>query len=692
MSFRGITKVSTCRNILSPQAPFRLPSPFPKQTQWLGACSVALSAQQWTRGVKTKTVTKAKDLPQGVLPALPPDLSDSVPARTYPPVLQQHLNNMRKFKDCVILTRVGDFYEMYFEQVDQYAHRINLKKAKRATSLGDVPMAGFQHWQLDKYLKMLVKDLECKVAIAEQFPIADSERTANGGTAQFYRKVTRVITAGTLIDESFVDPYESNYLLSVHLDSALAPMSDTAARTEANERYRRTTKVGLSWVDLSSGTFYTQTSDLASLPSVAARIGPREVVVDSSMESAGQIQLQRFLGEGSYSIHFHNVTLPASSVSDWTPMLERAIPEKQTIDFSSQELAAGNLVLDYVRDKLPDMQVRLQPPVRRSDDEYMAVDKQSLRGLEIRSTLRDGAFQGSLLHAIRRTVTKGGARLLGQRISSPSMSLSIINNRLDLVQEMLYHAALREDIVALLRRTSDTLRLLQRFSIGKGDADDLLGLARTIHVMGQTSELLHNHIIARQDAGEDEVPEHGFLWTILDRLDLEGPGKVSKAILAAIDEEGLSRQHTAEEESREETEGMTDEVVEADAAGEKSPPLARRASRAKPSTAKAAVHDTSTDDIWIMRRNASPTLERAHSDLEGLEGAKQGLALKLRKQLGSRSLTLKWSAQLGHFCHIKGKDTQGSISALEGARKHRLDEKHSHLLARRLAKFGHSDR
>jgi DNA mismatch repair ATPase MutS len=79
------------------------------------------------------------------------------PEKVYPPVLQQHLNNVRKFSDCIVLTRVGDFYEMYFDQVDQYAHLVNLKKAKRATVLGDVAMAGFQASQLDRYLKMFVQ-------------------------------------------------------------------------------------------------------------------------------------------------------------------------------------------------------------------------------------------------------------------------------------------------------------------------------------------------------------------------------------------------------------------------------------------------------------------------------------------------------------------------------------------------------
>jgi len=657
MSFRSIPSKAACRTLKL----------YPLRTSTGGTSNLQPHSPTWVqlRSAKTSTVVKASSLPQGALPPLPTEESDNVPAKGYPPVLQQHLNNVRKFNDCVVLTRVGDFYEMYFDQVEQYAPLVNLKKAKRATSLGSVSMAGFQHAQLDRYLKMFVQDLGKKVAISEQIRLPESERSSRGGAALYDRRVTRVITAGTLIDESFVDPYENNYLLAIHL-GGLPPLATSMAQREALERYKRATRVGLSWVDLSSGDFYTQCSDLATLPSLVARISPREVILDSSLESAGQTQLQEMLGDANFSFHLHPSAEPASSVIEWTPMLERAVPEKKAQEFTKSELIAGSLILDYIRDKLVDTNVQLQPPVRQLDDEYMAIDKQSLRGLEIRSTLRDSLFQGSLLHTVRRTVTKSGARLLSQRLVSPSMSLSIINNRLDLVEEMLNSDALREDVVALLGRTSDTLRLLQRFSIGKGDADDLLGLARTVDVVGELSGLLHDHIIAHQNThpGASETGrELTYLWEILGRLDLEGPAKVARDIQYAIDEESFDRRQAAEVEAQSEAEEMTEEVVSADIAGEDPPKLARRRSKAR-----AAAADSGCGEIWIMRRNASPTLERAHVDLERLLTSKCELAQRLRKDLRTESLTLKWSAQLGHFCYIKGTDSKGAINALQGAR------------------------
>ena len=160
------------------------------------------------RGAKTTTRVKVQPLPQGLLPALPPHERDDEPAPTYPPVIQQHLNHVKKFSDCVVLTRVGNFYEMYADQAEEYGPLMNLKVAQRRTSLGPVAMAGFQFFQLDRYLKLLVQDLNKQVAISEEIRNSPADQVKAGGLL-YNRKVTRVITAGTLIDENFVDPNEN---------------------------------------------------------------------------------------------------------------------------------------------------------------------------------------------------------------------------------------------------------------------------------------------------------------------------------------------------------------------------------------------------------------------------------------------------------------------------------------------------
>jgi DNA mismatch repair ATPase MutS len=661
MSVRGVLRPARCRITLS--ATTKPPFAIGQQHGLVDSTFTAHQPTIFKRGAKRKTTVKLDTLVQGVLPALPKLEADLPPEKVYPPVLQQHLNNVRKFSDCIVLTRVGDFYEMYFDQVEQYAHLVNLKKAKRATVLGDVAMAGFQASQLDRYLKMFVQDHGKQVAISEQIRLPESQRIQRAGAPMYDRKVTRIVTAGTLIDENFMDPFEDNYLLGVHIEDLTAAQ---LREGQAPDHHVRTTKVGLSWVDLSSGDFYTQSSDLSSLSSIVARIGPREIVLDSSFEELGSSTLERLLGDAGHSLHFQVASPSETSMENWTDLLESPIPKKEQAEFTPSEVAACSLILEYVRGRLIDTSIKLQPPVRRSAQEYMVIDKQSLRGLEIRQTLKDGLTQGSLLQTVRRTVTKSGARLLNQRLVSPSLSLAVINNRLDLVQELRDRDGIREDIQGLLRRTYDTSRLLQRFCIGKGDADDMLGLAKTIAVVQQISDLVHIESAATKPGqAEAQILKTSFLENLFERLDLTGPTKVAKSILSTIDEEGLSRKHQAEIEQATESGTMAEEVMNADAAGTKPPKLGKRAS--KQSTATAAP-SSSEQDIWIMRKDASSKLAKAHKDLDTLLVEKQALATSLREKTKSDSLTLRWSGQLGHFCHVKGKDAKGNLDNLPDAR------------------------
>jgi DNA mismatch repair ATPase MutS len=627
-----------------------------------GACTAHPSIS-FIRGAKRKTNVKLDDLIQGVLPALPKLKADAPPEKVYPPVLQQHLNNVRKFSDCIVLTRVGDFYELYFDQVDQYAHLVNLKKAKRATVLGDVAMAGFQASQLDRYLKMFVQDHGKQVAISEQIRLPESQRLQKAGAPMYDRKVTRIVTAGTLIDENFMDPFEDNYLLGVHIEDLTASQ---LKERQAPDHHARTTKVGLSWVDLSSGDFYTQSSDLSSLSSIVARIGPREIVLDASFEELGSSTLERLLGDSGNSLHFQVPSQAGASMESWNDLIESPVSKKEQAEFTPSEVAAGSLILEYVRGRLLDTSIKLQPPIRRSAQEYMVIDKQSLRGLEIRQTLKDGLTQGSLLQTIRRTVTKSGARLLNQRLVSPSLSLAVINNRLDLVQELRDRDGVRENIQALLRRTYDTSRLLQRFCIGKGDADDMLGLAKTIAVVQQISDLVHTEdATVKPSQARTQIRETSCLESLFERLDLTGPTKVAKSILSTIDEDGLSRKHQAEIEQATESETMAEAVMNADAAGNEPPQLARRAAK---QTAATSAPSNGEQDIWIMRKDASSKLSKAHKDLDTLLVEKQTLATMLREKTKSDSLTLRWSGQLGHFCHVKGKDAKVELDKLPDAR------------------------
>ncbi|KAF4555766.1 MutS domain V-containing protein 3 [Elsinoe fawcettii] len=601
----------------------------------------SLSRSPQSRGAKTKSQVKLKSLPQGALGSVAPKevLVDEAP--TYPTVIQQHLNNVKKFTDCVVLTRVGNFYELYAEQAERYGPLLGLKVAKRKTGLGPVAMSGFQFYQLDKYLKQLVQDLNQSVAISEEQRNSAADQVKAGGL-MYNRKVTRVITAGTLIDESFVDPLDNNYLMSIILSPAPeGSHTDQAGPTDTDQA------VGISWVDLSSGDFFTQQTTLGGLGSAIARISPREVLLPVKLEQLNPGEVKTLLGEVTYTLNFHESSHAFDEPSSWNEMIDRPITVEAT-KFSPSEARAASLLLDYVSSRIQSVKLTLRAPIQRNDRDTMRIDKHSLRGLEIRSTIRDGVAQGSLLHTIRRTVTKSGARALSQRLLSPSMSITAINNRLDLVDELVEHEVLHETIRSLLERTSDTPRLIQKFSVGRGDADDLLSIGRTIDIVESLFGVVKDHVSPSTEAARVMA-----LLDDMNAVDFSRLAKLAGRIQKAIDEEGLSRQHIAEGDEATALSGFAEQVEESEDSGK----------RFKRPGVKDASKDIETmDDIWIMKRDASPTLRAVHGELEQTFVAKAGLTERLRAQLKTNSLLLKWSAQSKYFCWVKGKDRNLSIT------------------------------
>jgi DNA mismatch repair ATPase MutS len=255
------------------------------------------------------------------------------------------------------------------------------------------------------------------------------------------------------------------------------------------------------------------------------------------------------------------------------------------------------------------------------------------------------------------------------------MSLEEINQRLELVSEMLENPILRQNVVSLLRRTFDSLRLVQKFSLGRGDADDLLSLSRTIQITSQIAAMMEDHVKPCEKIIQENNPEDTASFVrfsrsrdcfrnLLNLLHLDGPSEVSKRVLEAIDEDMLDAQHRIEDNAAAAIVEMAEEVLNDAGEEQKLKGVPRNVKKAVASISR----DGSSDDIWIMRRSASKILNSLHSQLDGLFEEKDDLALRLREKSGAQSLTLKWTPGLGHICHIKGRDTQASLTALGSTR------------------------
>ncbi|KAI0125941.1 muts domain V [Xylariales sp. AK1849] len=623
---------------------------------------------QQVRGKKTRTSVNLADLPQGAIksnPLPPPEAEDGSPA--YPTVVLQAKRNMAKFENCVLLTRVGGFYELYFSHAEEYGPLLNLKVAQKKTNAGPVSMAGFPFFQLDRYLKILVQEFNCYIAIAEEFPNDAGDKVKSNGLMHD-RRVTRIITPGTLIDENFIDPYANNYVMAVHLDHS------TDTETE-DQPLSATTPIGLAWLDISTGQFYTQPTTIGGLSSILSRVGPREIVIDKALQSQGDHVLFSILAEDKHLITYtpHATPLPTR---DWTPMLESEIPPLTLESFTLDEVQAGSLLLQYVRDRLFGLSMKLQPPVRHESLQVLTIDKNSMRSLEIKQTIRDGAFRGSLLHAIRRTVTKSGARLLNEWLSAPSTSLETITQRQDMVEYVIAQPDLRDQIVQLLRRSHDSQRLVQKFAFGRGDPDDLIGLANTIRATEDIVQLL----VSTQPAATNDAKPTSPFPSLLSRIKLDEPSKLADRIRTSIDEEGIYQKHQLEDSETGQLLSLATDIVSTEGTPEdaailpKNPKLKKSVSSSNSKPTSIRDHYADDNLTFTMKPGASPGLSDLHTKLDTLLQEKSTLVETLRARLSAPSLTLRWTPNLGHICHVKGKDMRNlpaDIHAISSSRSTR---------------------
>lgn len=236
--------------------------------------------------------------------------------------------------------------------------------------------------------------------------------------------------------------------------------------------------------------------------------------------------------------------------------------------------------------------------------------------------------------------------------------MEVINERLDLVSVFIKDTDLRESITQLLKRGYDAQRLVQKFSLGRGDPDDLICLSKAIE---SSKEI--RRILARKDDDRLDPRLKHSIEAMIDRMHLDGPSKVAEEIFAAIDEEGLLQKQRMEDDSAAQAAGLAQEVTMTEGLPGDVESLPKKG-RSKNNTTSAA-EEQGPVDTWIMRRDASLALRMLHEDLDRLQNEKSDLTVWLRESVDSSALTLRWTPGLGHICHVKGaKITQQSLEEL----------------------------
>lgn len=429
----------------------------------------------------------------------------SVPAAGLTPMMAQYIEIKTANPDSLLFYRMGDFYELFFEDAEQASRALGITLTKRGKHDGaDIPMCGVPVHASDDYLQRLIK-LGFRVAVCEQLE-NPAEAKKRGHKAVVKRDVVRLVTPGTLTEETLLEAGSSNYLAAL-------------ARVKGSEE----DAFALAWVDLSTSEFRVTETELSRLETDIARVDPKELIVsDALFEDAN---LRTLLDEVGGAVVHQPAAFFASSTADERLTRFYNVSSLDAFGtFSRVEKAAASAILSYIEKTQIGEKPALSAPLREEPQGFMLIDPATRANLELTKTL-SGEKKGALLSTIDSTVTGGGARLLADRLASPSMDVAVINDRLDAIQWFLERRALHEDVREHLKKAPDMMRCLARLTLSRGGPRDMAAIGRGLEAAHALYELI----------GRDE----GHAGSIAANLDVlaDAPQGLIELLKSALKEE-----------------------------------------------------------------------------------------------------------------------------------------------------------
>jgi DNA mismatch repair protein MutS len=387
------------------------------------------------------------------------------------PMMRQYQEIKAAHPDCLLFYRMGDFYELFFQDAEIASRALGIVLTKRGRHNGaDIPMCGVPVVRSDEYLHKLIA-AGFRVAVCEQTE-DPAEAKRRGAKSVVARDVIRLITAGTLTEDTLLDARRNNYLAAIVRARASSP--DAAAL------------FALAYLDISTGEFRVTECDRLALGAEIARIEPGEIIVSDALYS--DAELAPYLR-----------TLPVTPLT--RDVFDGATAERRLASyfavatseafgtFSRLELTAAAACITYVERTQLGSRPPLSPPVREAAATTLSIDAATRANLELMRTLA-GERRGSLADAIDRTVTVAGARLLGQRLAAPLTEPAAIGRRLDSVTLFVNDGAARSDVRSQLAAAPDLARSLARLVLERGGPRDLAAVRDGLAAAGQLSRRL----------------------------------------------------------------------------------------------------------------------------------------------------------------------------------------------------------
>ena len=407
-------------------------------------------------------------------------MATTAPSQT--PMMKQYHEAKAAAGDALLLFRMGDFYELFFEDAKTAARLLGLSLTSRDKGANPIAMAGFPYHQLDGYLAKII-NAGMRAAVCEQ--VEDPKQAKAEGKTLVRREITRIVSRGTVTDDALLDPTQSNFLLALYC-SERGPGS----------------ACGFAWIDLSTGRFEASVLPSEKLGDELARVAPVEILLPEGADDLpSEWTERRMLTRRPAWAFGHDSATAALSKHFGTQSLDG-------FGFGEDDgpaLQAAGAVLDYLTETQKTSLTHIDRLLPHRSGSRLEIDEATRRSLELTQTLRDGRRDGSLLGVIDRTVTSMGARLLGDWLANPLTDATAINARLDSVAELHDESSLAKELREALRATYDMQRLLARITTGRATPRDLSFVARTLGCLPKVKAKLTGRQASRLQQLESRI-------------------------------------------------------------------------------------------------------------------------------------------------------------------------------------------
>lgn len=406
------------------------------------------------------------------------------------PMLEQYFETRKAYPGYLLFYRMGDFYEMFFEDAVAASKALDITLTKRGQYNGeDIPMCGVPFHAYESYLSRLIKQ-GYKVAICEQME-DPAEAKKRGYKSVVKRDVIRLVTAGTLTEDNLLEARKNNFLL------ALSKTGES---------------LGASWLDLSTGDFYTENIELSGksektqLSGLLARLSPVEILLpDSYLQNPQMYEL--FAEYRSQLSALPQARFNSENARHNLLKLFKVESLEVFGSFSRAEITAAGVLIDYVETTQKGHMPKIEKPVKILEHQVMEIDGATRRSLELVESA-SSVRNSSLLGVMDRTVTGAGARMLASRIAAPLLNVEEINRRLDVVEFFINEEFVRQDVRSLLKGCPDVERAVSRLNLGRGGPRDLAAVKNVLELLPRLKNIisgLYQNVIKELPAAVSEI-------------------------------------------------------------------------------------------------------------------------------------------------------------------------------------------